>query len=155
MPTSQACSEKTIEVEKMKVSNVVVLSTLLSLFGVAAAHHSPVVLYQLDQELTYEGVVTDFSLGNPHVRVYLMIEEPDGSEHRWMAEGGTRTVLLRNGWTEEVVGAGDVVKILGNPSRDGSRIIHLLTLTLPDGTELWGEDTPEDSLLEELRQRRR
>ena len=131
------------------------VAVFCSIAGNATGHHSPVVLYQLDQEVTYEGVVTDFTLGNPHLRVYLTIEEPDGSEHLWMAEGGTRTVLLRNGWREDQVSPGDVVTIVGNPSRDGSRIIHLLTLTMPDGTELWGEDTPDDSLLEDLRQRRR
>ena len=138
----------------MTVFRTSVVAVFFFLAGNAIGHHSPVVLYQLDQEVAYEGVVTDFSLGNPHVRLYLTIAEPDGSEYQWMAEGGTRTVLLRNGWSEDQVSPGDVVTIVGNPSRDGSRIIHLLTLTLPDGTELWGEDTPEESLLEDLRQRR-
>ena len=133
-----------------------------SLFGAAlalsahvSAHHSPAVLYQVDQQITVEGIVTRFTLGNPHARIYLLVTDADGEESQWMAEGGTRIVLLRNGWTGDEVHPGDAVKIIGNPSRDGSKIVHMETLVLPDGTELWGEDVPEASVLEELRRRRR
>ena len=133
-----------------------------SLFGAAlalsahvSAHHSPGVLYQLDQQITVEGIVTRFTLGNPHVRIYLLVTDTDGQEIQWMAEGGTRTVLIRNGWTGDEVDPGDAVKIIGHPSRDGSKIVHMQTLVLPDGTELWSEDVPEESVLEDLRSRRR
>lgn len=121
----------------------------------ATAHHSAAVLYQLDKEVTIEGVVTQFTLGNPHARIYLTVKGEDGADEEWMAEGGSRTVLLRKGWTGEEVHAGDVVKVVGNPSRDGSKVVHWERLLLPDGRELWGEDFPEPSALEELRDKRR
>jgi phenylpropionate dioxygenase-like ring-hydroxylating dioxygenase large terminal subunit len=136
---------------------------VLSLFaGVMAAlpatlnaHHSAAVLYLLDQQITVEGTVTRFTLGNPHARIFMTVKAADGTSAEWMAEGGSRTVLLRNGWTGEEVKAGDAIKIIGNPSRDGSNVIHWERLVLPDGQELWGEDIPDEESLEELRQRRR
>jgi hypothetical protein len=126
-------------------------------FALAApsyAHHSAAVLYHLDQQITIEGTVTRFTLGNPHARVFMTVKAADGSTAEWMAEGGSRTVLLRNGWTGDEVKPGDAIKIIGNPSRDGTNVIHWQKLVLPDGKELWGEDIPDEQSLEELRKRR-
>jgi hypothetical protein len=140
----------------MNTRLLAVLTAAASVIPVSAhAHHSAAVLYQLDKEIHMEGVVTRFTLGNPHARIYMTVRNDDGSESEWMAEGGSRTVLLRNGWSNDDVKPGDTVTVIGNPSRDGSRIIHWEKVILPDGTERWGEDIPEDSVLEQLRQRRR
>ncbi len=125
-----------------------------ALAAAAQAHHSAAVIFDLEQEIEVEGVVTRFSLGNPHVRVFLMVEGAEGGRAEWMAEGGSRTVLARNGWTDDQVKPGDAVKIVGHPSRDDSNVIHMETLVMPDGTSIWGEDIPDDSVLENLRRRR-
>jgi hypothetical protein len=130
-------------------------SAVLAVPVIAFAHHSAAVLYKLDQQITVEGTVTRFTLGNPHARIFLTVKAADGTTAEWMAEGGSRTVLLRNGWTGEEVKPGDAIKIVGNPSRDGSNVVHWQRLLMPDGKELWGEDIPEDAALEALRQRRR
>ena len=119
----------------------------------ASAHHSPAMLYDLSQEVTVQGVVTKYVLGNPHLRVYFDIDK-DGEVEHWLAEGGSRTVLMRKGWDGTELKAGDRITIRGNPSRDGSKVVHLEYLTLPDGTELYGEDL-NNSALEDLRRRRR
>jgi hypothetical protein len=131
------------------------LGSSLLLAAIANAHHSAAVLYLLDQQITVEGTVTRFTLGNPHARIFLSVKGADGTSAEWMAEGGSRTILLRKGWTGEEVKPGDAIKIIGNPSRDGSNVVHWQRLVLPSGQELWGEDIPEESALEELRQRRR
>jgi hypothetical protein len=119
----------------------------------AYAHHSAAAFYQMDKQVTVDGVVKSFSLGNPHARIYMTVKGPDGKDQDWMAEGGSRTVLLRQGWTADEVKVGDHVKIVGNPSRDGSNVVHWEKLIRPDGKELWGEDL-NPSKLEELRKRR-
>lgn len=120
--------------------------------GAALAHHSPAMLYDLSRETTLEGVVTDYNLGNPHLRVYFDVER-DGEVEQWMAEGGSRTVLMRKGWDGTEVAPGDRIKVRGHPSRDGSKVVHLQYLTLPDGTELYAEDLDQGAL-EQLRRRR-
>ena len=119
----------------------------------AQAHHSAAVFYFVDKQVTVEGVVKSYTLGNPHARIYMTVKGPNGEDQAWMAEGGSRTVLLRNGWTGDEVKPGDHIKIIGNPSRDGSFVVHWQKLVLSDGKELWGEDTPTDSELEQLRHR--
>ena len=117
-----------------------------------SAHHSPAMLYDLSKQIVVEGVVTDYTLGNPHLRIFLDVES-DGMTEKWMAEGGSRTVLIRKGWDGTEVAPGDRVTIRGHPTRDGSKVVHLQYLVLPDGTELFGEDF--DFGPEALEQRRR
>jgi hydrogenase maturation factor len=57
-----------------------------------------------------------------------------------MAEGGSRTVLVRRGWAADMLKPGDHIVVKGNPSRDGSNILHVEWLTTPDGRELFAED---------------
>lgn len=119
----------------------------------AGAHHSPAMLYDLSQQITVHGTVTEYELGNPHLRIYLDVDN-DGAIEKWMAEGGSRTVLLRKGWDGTEVAPGDVISVRGHPSRDGSKVVHLEFLILADGTELYGEDIDANAL-EQLRRRRR
>ena len=116
------------------------------------AHHSPAMLYDLSREITVVGVVTEYQLGNPHMRIYLDVDS-DGKTEKWLAEGGSRTQLLRVGWTGEEVVPGDKVTVRGHPSRDGSNLVHMEYLTLPDGTERFTEDLRVDQF--EDRRRRR
>jgi hypothetical protein len=105
-----------------------------------AAHHSPAMLYDLSGEITVEGVVTEYQLGNPHMRIYLDVHN-QGTTEKWLAEGGSRTQLLRVGWTGEELKPGDKVIIRGHPPRDGvSKLVHMEYLILPDGTERFTED---------------
>jgi hypothetical protein len=119
----------------------------------AAAHHSAAMLYDLSKQVTMQGVVTELQLGNPHLRIYFDVDN-QGKTEKWMAEGGSRTVLLRKGWTGMEVKPGDKVGFRGNPSRDGSNVMHLEYLILPDGTEKYAEDI-DPNAGENLRRRSR
>lgn len=121
----------------------------------ARAHHAAVVYYDLGKEVTMSGTVTEFRMGNPHARIYFDIEAEDGSASQWMAEGGSRTVMLRRGWSGEEVKVGDTVTIHGHPSRDGSNIMHMLHVDLPDGRSMFAEDTDPEQINRLLEQRRR
>jgi len=106
----------------------------------ARAHHSPAALYLLDKQIVVEGIVTEYRLVNPHARIYLDVTNAAGQVERWLAEGGSPLVLRRLGWNGQEVKPGDRVRIAGNPARDASKLIHWLTITRPDGSELFGED---------------
>lgn len=115
-----------------------------------AAHHSPAMLYDLSMEIIVEGIVTEYQLGNPHMRIYLDVDN-NGTIEKWLAEGGSRTQLLRVGWTGDEVAPGDKVTVRGHPSRDGSKLVHMEYLTLPDGTERFAEDIRYDEFTERRR----
>jgi hypothetical protein len=129
---------------------------LLGAQPVALTHHSAAVYYLMDSEITVSGTVTEFRMGNPHARIYFDVTAPDGSVAKWMAEGGSRTVMLRTGWTGDEVKVGDTVTIHGHPSRDGDNIVHMVNVDLADGRRMFGEDTNPDSVqrMRDARRRR-
>lgn len=116
-----------------------------ALAGFAFAHHSPAMLYDLSQEIEVEGTVTRYVLGNPHLRIFFDVEQ-DGETVQWMAEGGSRTVLVRAGWDGTEVEPGDKIIVRGHPTRDGSPVVHMQYLVMPDGTEKFGEDLDAEAL---------
>ena len=126
------------------------ISSVLFVGGVAA-HHSPAMLYDLSMETTVQGVVTEYQLGNPHIRIYFDVDN-NGTIEKWMAEGGSRTQLMRKGWTGKEVAPGDKISVRGHPSRDGSKVVHMEYLILPNGKEIFAEDFGA-SQFEELRRR--
>lgn len=105
------------------------------------AHHSAAVYYRLDEQITLEGVVTRYNLANPHTQIYMTVKGVDGAQKEWLAEGGSRTALVRKGWTGEEVKPGERITIVGNPARDGSNAIHWQTVILADGEQLWGDES--------------
>ena len=109
-----------------------------------AAHHSPAMLYDLSRETAITGVVTEFQLGNPHMRIYFDVDN-NGTKEKWLAEGGSRTQLMRAGWTGMEVKPGDKITIKGHPPRDPTaKLIHMTHVVLPDGTERFTEDIQYD-----------
>jgi hypothetical protein len=69
------------------------LATGLLPLSYVAAHHSPAMLYDLSMEITVTGVVTAYELGNPHMRIYLDVDN-QGTTEKWLAEGGRRAKRL-------------------------------------------------------------
>ncbi len=129
-------------------------TVLLAASNTVLAHHAAPVYYDLSKQIVMSGKVTEFRMGNPHARIYFDVTADDGSVTRWMAEGGSRTVMLRRGWTGDDVKVGDTVTIHGHPSRDGASYMHMTDVDLPDGTRKFAEDT-DPAAINELIERRR
>lgn len=119
------------------------------------AHHAAAVYYDLSQQVTMSGKVTEFRMGNPHARIYFEVSNADGTTTAWMAEGGSRTVMLRRGWSGEDVKVGDIVTLHGHPSRDGGNYMHMEHVDLPDGSSKFAEDTDPTAIGDLLERRRR
>ena len=123
---------------------VLLLTVALVPLAHVAAHHSPAMLYDLTREISVTGVVTEYQLGNPHMRIYLDVDN-NGTIEKWLAEGGSKTQLMRVGWTGNEVKPGDKVTVRGHPPRDASQhLIHMEHLVLPDGTDRFAEDIRYD-----------
>lgn len=137
---------------RTKLATWVLTIAAAAIGGAAAeAHHSAGVIFDLTQTISVEGVVSRFNLGNPHLRIYFTVTD---DPREWMAEGGSRTVLLRRDWTADMLKPGDAITIVGHPARDGSSLVHVERLTLPDGRTLWAEDLPPPEAIDGLIRRR-
>lgn len=84
------------------------------------AHHAFSATFIKDQKASVQGVVTKFSFRNPHVLVYFDVANGDGSVTEWVSEGNSATLLRRSGWDAGSFKAGDVIRVTGDSTHDGS-----------------------------------
>lgn len=148
-----------MEIDMIRRGCVLFVLFLGSLGSIPAfAHHNAAAHYQLDKIVTVEGVVTEFKLINPHVVIRLQVKNAAGKMEAWMAEGDAAAVLRRRGWTGREMKTGDAIKVIGHPSRDGSKMIEWKSIVLPNGVEMGGGNglrDERDKSLEELDKQRR
>ncbi len=99
------------------------------------AHHSESA-YDKQKQVILSGTVKEFRWANPHCWLYVMVPDEKGGATEWALEGGSISVLARNGWRAKSLTAGQHVRVYVNPNRDGSPGGGFLTVTSDDGTVL-------------------
>jgi hypothetical protein len=114
----------------------VVLGALVLAAGLAHAHHSAPVFYNVDERTTVSGTVTEFRFSNPHAILKLEAVGQDGERQQWTAETTSPSILRRRGWSQTSFKPGDKVKLEGMPSRDGSYLLRITRAFREDGTEV-------------------
>lgn len=82
-----------------------------------------------------EGTITEVHWLNPHTWVYLQVTDTGGQSIVWALEGAAATTLRREGWTEEMVRAGDLISVRCHPLKDGSPGCLLGYITMENGVE--------------------
>src|SRR4030095_3119977 len=126
-------------------ARVAAFSAALSLFVAASggrvlAHHS-FSMVDMDKDVTYKGVVTEYKWVNPHVHITVDIKAGSGIEAAtvgtWDVEGGSTNIMGRQGWRRATFKYGDAITLVGHPMKDGSKGISLFYVILPDGKRLY------------------
>jgi Family of unknown function (DUF6152) len=103
----------------------------------ASAHHSRAI-YDLDQSITIDGVVTKFEWANPHVYLYVEAPNDKGEPVVWQIENGSTTAMGRRGWTRDLFAPGDRVVVAASPGKDTSRSIAVVTTVTKSGVTYIG-----------------
>ena len=106
----------------------------------ATAHHS-FAMFEMDKDVEYRGVVSEWKWQNPHVHFTIDITKGPGIDPtqigRWDVEGGSINIMTRQGWTRASYKVGDPVTVVGHPMKDGSKGISLFYAIRSDGTRLY------------------
>jgi len=106
--------------------------------GPLSSHHSSAG-YDMEHPLNLKGVVTNMEWGNPHVFIYMDIKDDSGNVEQWRVEGNSPNMLVRSGWKKEMIKTGDVLQINGARAKNGSKVMRLLSVTLPNGQKYDGQ----------------
>ena len=105
----------------------------------ALAHHSFAVHFVDDRTIEVNGTVSAFRFSNPHGVLSFDVKKDGGTVEQWRAETNSPSVLRRRGWTKDSLKAGDSIRIVGFPSRDGTPYMRISKITFADGHELIGQ----------------
>lgn len=119
------------------MKTLVQLLVILTVVGIGArapqAHHSFAATFKSDETIAVEGVVTEFSFRNPHILVYLDVTDADGSVTNWMSEGAAANLMRRSGWDRDTFQPGDVIRVHGNSTHDGSPMVAIESIDVLEG----------------------
>jgi hypothetical protein len=97
------------------------------------AHHSVLAEYDNKTIVTIKGMVATVEWMNPHADILVDAKNDDGTFSEWKLELSPPNVLVRTGVKKDFVKQGDQVTVDLWRAKDGSKLGHALTLTLPDG----------------------
>ncbi len=112
----------------------------------ALGHHSDAV-YDRETVVAFEGVVTNYSFSNPHVRIVVATADANGETVEWDIETGSTPIMIRSGWSADLLSVGDTVVVRAHPDRTGRLRAILNTLETADGRLfLQDESDPEESV---------
>jgi len=128
-----------------KLIAAVATSTILMLTaGLALAHHSVALMYDMSSEITIVGSIVELEWRNPHAWLQLEVENEEGQPEIWRVEFGSANSLYRRGWRPANLPVGSIVTVHGLPARDGSRSVDGEEVVLEDGTRLLSGTNPDD-----------
>jgi hypothetical protein len=102
------------------------------------AHHSFAAVYDSEKPITLHGVVTQVEWLNPHAHFYVDVQNEDGGVENWDFELASPNGLMRLGWTRKSLNSGDAVTVEGFVARDGSRRVNTRSVTMADGSKMFG-----------------
>lgn len=99
----------------------------------ATAHHS-FAIYDLDQNIAFDGVVETVKLRNPHMALTLTVTKDDGTRGTInFVEGAPANMIVRMGLNPADIAVGKPIKAIGAPLRDDPNAYLLKAVILPDG----------------------
>jgi hypothetical protein len=100
--------------------------------GRASAHHSH-SMFDHGSEVTVIGTVTKFSFLNPHVSLFIEVEEDNGERVSYWIEMSNISNMIRRGIGQRTFKAGDVITVSFWPLRDGRPGGNYITVVAADG----------------------
>jgi hypothetical protein len=123
----------------MKNKLAIIFATTIGLLTIAvplSAHHGNAI-YDVAKTTTVMGTVSDFQFVNPHVLIYFDVKDESGKVEKWVAEGMSPNMLVRQGWTRNILKPGDQLTAEGHRSRTGSNVMMIQRLVLSNGREIF------------------
>ena len=101
----------------------------------AAAHHAWNG-YDMVNETTVKGTITNFDWANPHVWMSFDVRDDKGNVQHWDAGGPSPSRMQNGGWNKDTLKPGDQIVAVGHKIKDGTFKLRLDKVVVPGGKSL-------------------
>ncbi len=118
---------------------------VLVLFSTPAFVHHSGAMFDLTKRVTVTGTIIDFHWTNPHTSFKVDVANKDGTTSVWAVEMNSPNNLVRVGWKRTTIKPGDKVTVTVRPLRDGTPGGQYVSIVLPNGKVLGGEQSRTDA----------
>jgi len=96
------------------------LIAFVSMTAALSAHHSR-AMYNSEELVSVEGVVTNVEWRNPHMWITVDVPGPTGKTESWGFEGSGAASMVASGISPQILKVGNRIKIIAHPPRDKSK----------------------------------
>ena len=121
----------------MRSGNRVLAGTMAIVLSAAALAHHSYSMFDMSRTQTIRGAVRALEWSNPHVWLWVDVDNGEGVKASYGFETVSPGQLQRDyGWNKRVVKPGDNVTVDYAPLRSGANGGALEKVTLPDGRVL-------------------
>ena len=123
------------------------LTVGLLLFSIIVSAHHGSAAYDTSKNISIKGRVTDFQFINPHVLIYIEVQNQDGRVVVWSGELTSPNRLARSSrgatvkWHRESLKLGEMIELGGNPAVNGAPSLRLTKVIDANGVVLIGGDS--------------
>ncbi len=118
--------------KKLMWTGILAGTVAFGVSGPVASHHSH-AMFDYNQLVSITGTVTKFSFRNPHVYLYVDVEEERGGIANYSVEMSNLPNMTRRGIGLKTFQPGDVITVNMNPLRDGRPGGNYTTVVAADG----------------------
>ncbi len=92
--------------------------------------------YDMVNETTVKGTITNFDWANPHVWMSFDVKDDSGKVEHWDAGGPSPSRMQGTGWNKDTLRPGDQITAVGHKIKDGTLKIRLDKVVLANGKSL-------------------
>jgi hypothetical protein len=119
--------------------SMLALGLMLAVASPTIAHHSR-AMFDMTQNVTYRGVVTEYRWQNPHSHIVITVGTDaldPSTAGTWDIEASSTSLMASQGWNQKTLKSGDLITVVAHPSRNGSKNLLLFYAVKADGTRLY------------------
>jgi hypothetical protein len=118
---------------KLRIAGITLAASMLATALPVRAHHSFPAQYDAAKTVTLTGKVTRVEWTNPHIFIYMDVEDEESGEAvNWALEMGGPNALLRLGWKRDSLQPDDIITVEGSLARDGTPLANATSITMTE-----------------------